>query len=330
MILIISVIANKVGAYSMPNIFKEIIYFISAFAAVAMTIIYFIFMKKQNEIIENQLYLPIKTKHTEDIKRDVVLNLRNIINSMRLYPPNPTIDNVNKIQIGKEIHFNKNTLFNDYFETYSHKDNKIYNTLYKDLIENHIPADKKKEFDDSLTKIIEKNNLYYNGIIKIQKEFQRLSDEMIKKIGLYVFKNSSTFNSKTVLENIYCLWLSYLEIDTNFECATLCKAFTDMGQIFIKERDKNNSFNISSTHQLILQNKAHFDNSIAFGSKEEMKNLKNLIEQVLSNPTLKSLSSNINEYKREIDHLKSYLSVMLEYIGNFPIFNEKCQYITGN
>lgn len=144
MILIISVIANKVGAYSMPNIFKEIIYSISAFAAVAMAIIYFIFMKKQNEIIENQLYLPIKTNHTEDIKKDVIPNLRFIINKMPLYPSNLNIDNANKIQIGKEIHFNKNVFFNDYFEIYPPKDNKIYNTLYKDLIENHIPADKKR------------------------------------------------------------------------------------------------------------------------------------------------------------------------------------------
>lgn len=329
MILIISVIANKVGAYSMPNIFKEIIYSISAFAAVAMAIIYFIFMKKQNEIIENQLYLPIKTNHTEDIKKDVIPNLRFIINKMPLYPSNLNIDNANKIQIGKEIHFNKNVFFNDYFEIYPPKDNKIYNTLYKDLIENHIPADKKKEFDDSLTKIIEKNNEYFNGMIKIQKEFQLLSEEMIKEIGLDVFRNSSTTNTKTVFENIYCLWLSYLKVHTNGECDTL-KVFTDMGQIFIEERDKNSPVSINSTHKLIFQNKAPSNLSIAFGSKKEMENLKKLIEQVLSNPVLKSLSSNINEYKKEIDRLKPSLSVMLEYIGNFPIFNEKCQYITGN
>lgn len=187
----------------------------------------------------------------------------------------------------------------------------------------------KKEFDDSLTKIIEKNNEYFNGIIKIQKEFQLLSEEMIKEIGLDVFRNSSTTNTKTIFENIYCLWLSYLKVHTNGECDTL-KVFTDMGQIFIEEHDKNNPFNINSTHELIFQNKAPFNLSIAFGSKEEMENLKKLIEQVLSNPILKSLSSNINEYKKEIDRLKPSLSVMLEYIGSFPIFNEKCQYITGN
>ena len=312
-------------------VWNYIIEWIAAFATVAMTIIYFVFMRRQNKIIEHQLFLPIKIKHTETIKEHVIPSLLAIINDMPLFPPNPTIkelDGIYKIEIQKEIRYSKANLFIDYYKDYKNMDSlvenrSIYNTLYKDFIENHIVKNKKKDFDNNLSELIFKNNEYYNEMVKIQREFKLLGEKKIEKISNEVIKSKMTGNDKPVLENIYCLLLSYFKIDTNDECNTL-KVFKNIDQIFIGTN--SGDINISCSHKLIFKNESQFPINIAYGTNEEMENLENLIKEVLLNDTLKSLSLNINKYKKEIENFKTFIIKILEYIDSFPIFKENCQY----
>jgi hypothetical protein len=311
-------------------VWNYIIEWIAAFATVAMTIIYFVFMRRQNKIIEHQLFLPIKIKHTETIKEHVIPSLLAIINDMPLFPPNPTIkelDGIYKIEIQKEIRYSKANLFIDYYKDYKNMDSlvenrSIYNTLYKDFIENHIVKNKKKDFDNNLSKLIFKNNEYYNEIVKIQREFKLLGEKIIERISKKVINNTMTGNNKSVIENIYCLLLSYFKIDTNNECNTF-KGFKNVNQIFIETN--NGNFNTDCSHKLMFQNESQLLN-IAYGTNKEMENLKNLTAEVLLNDTLKFSSLNINKYKKEIENFKTFLIKILDYTDSFPIFKENCPY----
>lgn len=217
--------------YIISNEATTISQIVIAFMAIVTFILYFFAMRKQNEIIENELYMPARQKHSEDIIENVIEKLKYIIK-----------DDINFFGYINQLNFNRNfkdllyedkllncknygieTLFNDY-----NFNNKFYNflrgyyylknkenppiptnsyNLYIDFIKNHQPQKidvynkENIDLDKALKELIYADIEFSKKIIEIQYDFQRKLNE---KFGKYKTANPDIYNSACGDINLLC------------------------------------------------------------------------------------------------------------------------------
>ena len=192
-----------------------------AVAAVATFIFYYRAMGKQNEIIENELYMPARQKHSEDLIENVIGKLKYVIKDT------PLFFEINQFNLGgnsKDFlsgdkllnykNYNIETLFNtyifnninyDFLQNYYYLKNKenppiptnSYN-LYIDFIKNHQPQkidEYNKENIDlnkALEDLIDADIEFSKKITYIQNDFQQ---KIKGKFGEYKTANLDIFKS---------------------------------------------------------------------------------------------------------------------------------------
>ena len=217
--------------YILSNEATTISQIVIAFTAIATFISYLIVMGKQNKIIENELYMPARQKHSEDIIENVIEKLKYIIKDYISFFGNINQFNLNKnfkdFLCGDKLLDCKNysieTLFNDY-----HFNNKLYNflqgyyylknkenppiptnsyNLYIDFIKNHQPEKidvynkENIDLDKALKELIYADIEFSKKIVEIQNDFQRKLNE---KFGKYKTANPDIYNSACGDINLLC------------------------------------------------------------------------------------------------------------------------------
>ena len=201
-----------------------------AVAAVATFIFYYRAMGKQNEIIENELYMPARQKHSEDLIENVIGKLKYVIKDALLF------FGINQFNLGEnskdflsgdkplnDKDYNIETLFNTYifnninynflgvYYYLKNKDNppiptNSYN-LYIDFIKNHQPQkidEYNKENIDlnkALEDLIDADIEFSKKITYIQNDFQQ---KIKGKFGEYKTANPDIFNSACGDKSLSC------------------------------------------------------------------------------------------------------------------------------
>lgn len=221
--------------YILSNEATTISQIVIAFMAIVTFILYFFAMGKQNEIIENELYMPARQKHSEDIIENIIKKLKYIIK-----------DDINFFGNINQLNFNRNfkdflcgdkllncknycieTLFNGYkfnnnfynfLQGYYYLKNKenppiptnSYN-LYIDFIKNHQPQKidvynkEKIDLDKALKELIYADIEFSKKIIEIQYDFQRKLNE---KFGQYKTANPDIYYS--ACGDIYIIYNKFI------------------------------------------------------------------------------------------------------------------------
>lgn len=231
LLFIILLLLLIIHYYTISNELTTISQIVTALMAIATFILYFFAMRRQNEIIENELYMPARQKHSEDIIENVIEKLKYIIKDDISFFGNINQFNLNKnlkdfLCGGKLLNFKNyciETLFNDYefnnnlynfLQGYYYLKNKenppiptnSYN-LYIDFIKNHQPEKidvynkENIDLDKALKGLINADIEFSKKIIEVQYDFRR---KLNKKFKEYKTANLDIYNSACGDINLLC------------------------------------------------------------------------------------------------------------------------------